>query len=266
MKAIKYTLLFLTTTLLVTLACRRDDDCERACTDPSNPKCPNYDPCFGVEPPSATFTIQESFFAGNRHEMTPDDSIFLGAGNLFFSSSLKGPEYKHTWYLGSEVIHDAEFSRDHNVVTVEQRPYFITVSHVLEYPIDSACYPNATGKDSVSRTYRLIRNFNEFGTIGMFRGVFQNELDSFDFSFQILNSDGDPAEVFSSGWSIISENFHNEGGSRNLAFNPRNSVLALTGSLGTPVGMMYLDPLTGTFVMTYRYRYEDYEVSGRKID
>ena len=237
--------------------------------DPSNPKCANYDPCFGVEPPSAEFTIQESYMRTfpqpTQWLWTPDDSIFFG-GNILFSSPYKGSEYKHTWYLGAEIIHEAEFTRDHSIPHA-QRPYHITVSHVLEYPIDSACYPSATGRDSIARTYRLVRFSNEFATIGKFRGAFKNEVDSFDFSFLHVMPDGSPAEIFAGHQSnFISENFHNEGDTISIRTFWANRVLSLTGSTWQPKGLMEVDPATGKFELKYQYYYEDYEVSGRKIE
>jgi hypothetical protein len=269
MKVIKYTLLFLTTTLLVTLACRRDDDCERACTDPSNPKCPNYDPCYGVKPPSAEFTIQESYIKPNIGlAWTPDDSVFFGS-NIRYSSPYTGSEYTHTWYLGAEVIHDASFVRTHTSIPVSDRPIFITVSHVLEYPIDSACYPHSIGRDSVARTYRIIRHWENFLSVGTFRCAFVGQKDSFDFSLRIIDPDGNPAEIGTMDSRLISVNFHNSNDSLRTSFSGRNSVVYFSGdghNVNSPKGDMLIDRHTLKFTLDYRLQGVEYKVKGRVLE
>jgi hypothetical protein len=112
-----------------------------------------------------------------------------------------------------------------------------------------------------------VRYSNEFATIGKFRGVFKNEVDSFDFSFLHIMPDGSPAEIFAGHQSnFISENFHNEGDTVNVFVFFRNRVLSLTGAFDEPKGLMEINPATGKFELKYRYNYEDYEVSGRKIE
>lgn len=269
MKAIKYTLLLLTSTLLITLSCRRDDDCERACTDPTNPQCPNYDPCYGAEPPSAGFTIQENYLGQQNgwDSWTPDDSVFFGRNDIRFTSPYTGSEYKHTWYLGAEVIHDASFSRDHSSVTSAQRPYQITISHVLEYPLNNDCYANATGRDSVARTYTLVRYFNDLQAFGKYRGVFENQKDSFDFEFRIEHEDGGKLE-WEDSWNSVRYivNFHNLGDTLFQSFSLRNKLVILTASWNRPRGLLDIKPNSDEFVFEYQYLSESYIVKGRKLD
>ncbi len=198
---------------------------------------------------------------------TPDDSVFLGR-DIIFESSYKGSEFKHTWYLGAEVIHGSRFTRDHSSLLVSQRLTLITVSHVIEYTIDDECFPNTTGKDSIARTFYLIKYHNEFATLGDFRGVFINEKDSFDFSILILDTYNNPKEVFSGIGFMYSVNFHNENPNDTLVldFSSRNKILLLNGTGGAPRGSMEIDPSTGLFVMKYSINWVDYEVRGRKLE
>lgn len=266
MKTIYNFLLLLMLASLFLQCCKNKEE-EKYCYDPTNPKCVNYDPCYGVKPPTAEFTIHEGLLGIDNWVKTPDDSVFLGR-DIIFESPYKGSEFKHTWYLGAEVIHGSTFTRDHSSVLVSQRPTFITVSHVIEYTIDEECFPNLTRKDSVARTYYLIKYFNEFATIGNFRGVFINEKDSFDFSFLFLDANNNPSVVFSEINFLYSVNFHNlnPNDTTLLDFNFRNKILLLIGTGGAPRGSMEIDPRTGLFTMKYSINWVDYEVRGRKLE
>jgi hypothetical protein len=252
--------------------CKKDDDCANLCMDPTNPKCGNYDPCHGVQPPSAAFTIQESYFTSfpsNSWMWTPDDSIFVANGNIRFSSSYTDNNYKHTWYLGAEVIHDASFTRDHSGVSDDQRPYHITVSHVIEYPLDNECYANATGKDSVARTYTLIKYLDELKTFGVYRGAFEGQRDSFDFAIRAFHANGGRA-IRGEPFIRYFINFHNEGDTLLQGLSFRNRIVTFYQSFG-PRGHLKIEPNSNQFTLEYRHLekggdWDNYTVSGRKLN
>ncbi|MCC5916340.1 MAG: hypothetical protein JJU02_03335 [Cryomorphaceae bacterium] len=251
--------------------CKRDDDCP--CIDPTNPECPNYDPCYGVEPPSAGFEIRESynlFILGVR--LGPDDNTFWD--EVLFSSPYTGAEYKHTWYLGAEVIDQPSFQRGHGSIDVAQRPYQITVSHVLEYPIDSNCYPAASGRDSVARIYTIVRNTGQLATHGWYRGVFENQKDSFDFYFGWHGLNGDPYEPGQQFRNMVSKNFHNEFDSvSRIEFRMINAEIGIYNgpTNNAPRGILELDLNTGLFEMNYDFTEpgvgrKPFRVLGRKLN
>lgn len=258
---------WLTMTLLVVFAisiysCRKDNDEE--CCDPTNPECPNYDPCIGVEEPSAEIILQGSIFGPDGFERTPDDSLFYN--EVFFSSPYDGPQYTHTWYLGAEVITEESFSRQHDLV---DRPAQLTVSHVIEYPVNSECYPNSTGRDSTSRDYYLIKYFNEFGVYSKFRGAFENETDSFDFEFKYVFEDNTPVYF---GYPndlepvLATINFDNQGDSTDIGVIGRNSIGYFTGDGNSyPNGSIEIDP-TRKVKLEYTYQQESSVVNARILD
>jgi len=255
-----YFLLFL---FVAMTGCKEDE--EDQCCDPTNPECANYNPCWDVEEPSAEIILQGSIFGPEGFELTPDDSLFFN--EVFFSSPYEGSEYTHTWYLGAEVIEEASFSKEHSFV---DRPAQLTVSHVLEYPIDSICFPNSTGRDSTSRVYYLINYFNEFGVYSKFRGAFENETDSFDFELKFIFNDNTPVYF---GFPNDLEPFHaainfdNQGDSTFIPITGRNSIGYLTGDGNSfPSGKIEIDAETKVAKLDYTYQLESSIVYARILE
>lgn len=258
-------------TLLVVFAisiysCRKDNDEE--CCDPTNPECPNYDPCYGVEEPSAEFFIEDGVRDGFTNEFfwrSEGSGPFKGA-EIRFRSPFTSAEFEHTWYIGSDVFSDQSVIVDFSEVP---RPSQITVSHVLEFPIDSTCYPLSPGRDSVSISFSLINYLEELLVFGKtFRGVTEVEPDSFDVRFRALRPDGTPA-----AWSDLDQevefirvNMHNEGDSIQLG-SPRASNTFLSfGELGR-FGNIEIDSLTHEVTMEYQWDdLEEYTFTGRIVE
>jgi len=260
-------LLFLIAFLVI--GCGKDDDiteCPAPCDDPANPECPNYDPCWNIQEPTAEILMRETYFRnGVGPVWTPFDSVFYN--NVEFSSPHVGPDFEHTWYLGAEVINDPVFTREHPI----PRPQFITVSHVLTYPVDSICYPGSIGRDSTSATYYIIESFNEFLTYSKFRGVFENQTDSFDFEFKRVYPDNSPVLIPSNPDAnplLVGINFHNEGDSTEVPLNGRNLVGDFIGNGNdSPKGTIEIDPTDRkTTLLQYEYHNEDHLVHARILE
>ncbi|MFZ6052966.1 hypothetical protein [Halocola ammonii] len=249
-------------------SCRKDNDEE--CCDPTNPECPNYDSCYGVEEPTAEIIMRELYLFDGLSK-TPPDSVF--ANEVEFSSPFINDDIEHTWYLGAEVINEPVFSRTHSGVP---RPANITVSHVIEYPVDNECYPNSTGRDSTNATYYLIEYYYEFLTYGKFRGAFENETDSFDFEFSVRYPDFSHV-AYPGDLSLEPEsyafNFNNEGDTitsedLTLAMKGRNLIGHLSGS-GTfsPRGTYTINPENRKEArFEYTHHGEDFIVNARILD
>ncbi|MCA1750836.1 MAG: hypothetical protein ABR572_06000 [Cryomorphaceae bacterium] len=269
MKTLKNYFLIALLGAAVIAGCRSDDDaqeCPAPCDDPSNPECPNYDPCWDVQEPTAEIQMRETYFRqGQGLVWTPFDSVFYN--NVEFSTPYVGPEFEHTWYLGSEVIYDAVFSREHPI----PRPQFITVSHVLTYPVDSTCYPGSTGRDSTSATYYIIEHWNEFAIRSKFRGVFESQTDSFDFEFKRVYPDNSnvmiPTDEFANPL-FVGINFHNEGDSSEVLLGGRNLVGHFTGNgNNSPSGTIQIDPADRkTTLLDYQYKNQNHVVRARILE
>jgi hypothetical protein len=218
--------------------------CKDDCLDPTNPNCENYDPCHGKTQPSAKFIMEESNPVLANQGIWYADSAFFGA-MLRFRSEYDEDGYKHTWYVGAEVFNKAT-TPDRNFLN-QSRPQDITVSHVLEYTPDLQCFPDDDGKDSVAQTFRLIASFNtDFQTYGTFRGVLDNEVDSFDIQILSIDADGQLANVntWKKQWFI---NFHNRGDTITTDFSI-NYPLFIDASFYNHEGV-FLDQIEGTFVV-----------------
>ena len=192
---------------------------ENKCYDATNPDCENYNPCFTQTKPSAKFIMEESNPELDNMGIWYADSVFFGA-MIRFRSEYNKPEYKHTWYVGTDIFSEA-ITPDRNFLNVS-RPQNITISHVLEYSPILSCFPDDVGKDSVAQTFRLIGSFNaDFQTYGSFRGVLNNEVDSFDLQVLSVDKDGYLTTIDDND-GIYYVNFHKRGdtiASNNTAIN-----------------------------------------------
>jgi hypothetical protein len=237
--------------------------------DPTNPDCDNYDPCYGKTQPSAKFIIEQKQLNEQLKSVWIADSTF-GGFEMRFRSEYTDSKYKHTWYVGSEVFYGTVTPiRDFRQTP---RPQNITVSHVLEYTPDLQCFPDDDGKDSVAQDFRLIALWDELKVFGTFRGVFQGSLDSFDFNFQVLDINDQPA-YFSNGYRVRSINFHNNGDT--LYSDATANRLNYSGLVDHYAIATYPHFLTltiaadNTIIMNYRWfdnGYDNYTVVGRKIN
>ncbi len=89
--------------------------------------------------------------------------------------------YKHTWYVGSEVLHDFKFWRDFGE---EPRPKTYTVYHTMRWKPNKLCDPLDDGFDSTSFTFTITNKYKEMNVLNKFRMVYDSlNKDSFDIEF-----------------------------------------------------------------------------------
>jgi hypothetical protein len=263
-KVFFYSVIFL---FVAVTSCDKDDDNpECPCTDPSNPECPNYDPCFGKDEPDASFLTEDRLIWPEFGEyLWINDSIIRG-GPVRFRSPFEGDGVSHVWYVGAQTFTTPTAERNFSDVP---RPAFITISHVITYPIDSLCYPEATGRDSVAQTFYLIDFMSELLTIeSTFRGVINNETDSFEFKIRCLDYlTGEPAQTTTSALSFFGINFHNNQDSIQFPpSNPTNTHFSifepdLRGAL------LVIDPDDMSVEMNYKFFFDpiEYTFKGRVL-
>lgn len=259
-KVFFYSILFL---FVAVTGCKEDD--EDQCCDPTNPECANYDPCWDVDEPDSGFILEEALLSNEGLVWAGDDSVFFN--EIRYTANYQDTNITHKWYLGSEVINEPTFTRTHATVPPSQRPTFITVSHVIEYPFDNPCYQNQSGRDSTSRTYYLIKYWNEYEILGDYMCAFENETDSFNLSLGIFDESGNDAVVFSGSGQFVGENFHNTANLPEVTFTCTNNLLFFNGSASsTPRGFMRPTETFGLYRMEYRLFLNDYVVYARKLD
>ena len=258
---IKTSFLFLTLALVST-SCKKEPP---KCYDPANPDCENYDPCYGVEKLSAAFVMEDVAITNDSGtQYIAEDSIFRGT-DINFRSTYTGIEFKHTWYVGSQVLNGWQVSRSFFKVA---RPTTITIRHVLEYPPDTACFPEDDGIDSVSQTFYLIEYWDELATFGTFRVANESSTDSFDFRIRKILSDGSRAPYGAWGTNTIFLNFNNNQDSiaNLISYFAVNTVGFIEGiDPDYPSGKMVVNPTTKEVKLEFSIKNQSFIQKGRKL-
>jgi hypothetical protein len=178
MKKLKFLILLLEFGGLLTLqACKE----ECPCTDPTDPDCGNYDPCWDKKPVTADFEISQqpvTFYPVYVGDWHPEQKFFRGRIGFKSSRYQEGDtSVKYTWLLGSEVIHDFTFVRNF-IDTRETGENNIPITLIVEKEPDLDCFPLDDGKDTITKYIQLVDNACEFLTRGDFKVLFEGDMDS----------------------------------------------------------------------------------------
>lgn len=138
-------------------------------------------PCDSYKQPNADFIMEqttgETIWSGQRFVdymwySNPyiNKDVVMEDGFIQFRSEFSDTNmYKHTWYVGAEVLHNYKVWRDFSSVTP---PTNITIHHVIKWKPNVLCNPNETGYDSVSFTFKISDRLKDFATFGKYRMVY----------------------------------------------------------------------------------------------
>ncbi|MFN7302720.1 MAG: hypothetical protein ACK5U7_14710 [Bacteroidota bacterium] len=127
----QFLILTLLATLVVAAAGGLQSCCKEQCHDPQNPECENYDPCWGRSIENGILISNKTSFAVIDNWFHPD--VKFWRGNIHFRPEKKIAGAKYTWYLGSEVIEEFEFTRNFDV-TKTTKEQGIPVKLIIERP------------------------------------------------------------------------------------------------------------------------------------
>jgi len=154
---------------IVMVGCGDDDEQEcPPCNDPTNVDCPNYDPCLGEKPVSATFKIYDDIFSGGPNsDLWYEDSV-LYRGRVKFEAVEDSAIYK--WNLGQETIEGTEYQEGIRTL-VDLNPGTYTAALRVQKAPDIACFPNDVGVDSTYRTFQVV-GVCDLMIMNKFKGVF----------------------------------------------------------------------------------------------
>lgn len=247
---------------LMVAGCQKDDDItECPCTDPTNPECENYDPCFGERPTSADFVIEQNWSPG-----VPDSLSYVGGtdkltrGRIRFRA-LDEAASTYLWYLGLEQLEEPIIERIFGL----QVPFgtMITVSLVVtKQEPNFICFPEDNGRDSISKSF-FILNPCDFLVNNKYRGVYSHAPDdtvTIETLFDL------PTSEECTGIAFSAFNFGNSGEwYANMAY-PRaiNNQLYFSGSGGaTPLGLMRINEDTEEVQFNYSYFNTNWEFTGK---
>jgi hypothetical protein len=138
-------------------------------------------PCGDYKHPNADFIIEQA--TGERENIGTrledyiwysnpyvSKDIIMENGFIQFRSQFNDTNiYKHTWYVGAEVLRNYKVWRDFSSVT---QPANITIHHVIKWKPNLLCNPKETGYDSVSFTFKISDRLKDFATFGKYRMVY----------------------------------------------------------------------------------------------
>lgn len=166
--------------VLSLVACSDENEIQK-CWDPSNPKCENYDPCYGAGEISADFEIASSLGAlPDVSNIFIEDSLFISGLSLRFKAAEKGAYYK--WYLGTELVEgygDSIVGR--TLIDLPVGRYTAALKVYKDPNLD--CNPNDDGEDSVMKYFYVVEPC-DLMISNRFRGVFEdNPQDSIEVEF-----------------------------------------------------------------------------------
>src|SRR5690606_964945 len=112
----------------------------------------------------------------------------------------------HTWYVGSEILDGYQVERLFRDVP---RPEHITIHHVMEYPVDSVCFPGDDGRDSVSQSFYLIEYFDELEVFGKYEVVQIESQDTFRFEIKVFSEEINGRVPWGGTYDVYGVNFLN---------------------------------------------------------
>lgn len=265
MKAIKpfHTLLLMVGIVLLAQCCKTDDEPTPPCDDPTNPECPNYDPCYGQSPVTAEFNIYDDIFVSGPFAGTWYQDSVLYAGNVKLTATEDSAYYK--WYLGLEEVEgygDSVVIRQ--ITNLEPGTY--DASLVVEKAPNLACFPNDARRDSVYKTFTIVDKCDLL-VINKFKGVFDAAPDD-SLTIEFLYVDPNSKEPDCTSYYLGGINLGGQGDT------------ALTGNLMGVVNRyvkwtenMYTRPL-GDFEVfrdntcrgEYKFRGENYVFNGKLVE
>lgn len=130
-------------------------------------------PCDKEIIPHADFILETSSgrVVGNDYlfyynPFVKKDSIIMGEILQFRSEFADTGRYHHTWYIGSEVLHNY---KEWRIFSNVPRPTYITISHAMRWVPNKLCFPDDDGYDSVTFTFKLADYYIDIAAFGKYR-------------------------------------------------------------------------------------------------
>jgi hypothetical protein len=175
--------------------------CNKDCNDPGNPNCPNYDPCCGLKPVNAGFTISE-FLSMNHDSISAygldtlkiETDTVNDPSYVIFEANYKGAnEYK--WQIGTEAT--PRFGKKIAVLfnsQINPVPYStIDIKLTVKDDLYLTCFPNNDGIDSLFKPLTIVPN-NQSAILGKWEGSsteFPDEIYTITLDTFTTNPQGD---------------------------------------------------------------------------
>lgn len=250
--------------VLVFYSCCRDDD--NTCSDPTNPECENYDPCYGKIPTTAEFTIAQQYLgAGPNADIYFEDDTVTGGTLKFIAKEQEGATY--TWILGIDtIVGGYEITKPLGVLP--EGSY--SNSLIVTKQADTICFPNDEGIAQFNRSFIKINGCDRV-IFGRYFGVFsKSPTDSVEIELIASSSytHVQPCHIPSNEGGIFSVNFNLNGDTIRLKryglVNKRMSFKS-EFQIGVPDGEIIYDSYKDQVTAIYSIDDVDYHFTGRKL-
>ena len=122
--------------LMLPFGCKKE-----CCQDPTNPDCENYNPCYGVTPANADFTMGVQL--GDRFF---EADTFFGVNLVKFEAKFEADSYH--WIIGASEFFTRAFEQTYFPFNYNVEVTLITVKHSA-----LRCYPNNPIRDTVRKVF-----------------------------------------------------------------------------------------------------------------
>jgi hypothetical protein len=143
--------LLLSIFVILIAGCNKDEPV--ACTDETNPECPNYDPCHDAESTSADFETACIVVSDKYQKITSqEDTFYLGANIQFTAKQEDVLSYE--WKIGDDdrVFTEQSFSLTFNPsdsVILFNRP--VPIRLIVTRTPNTSCFPADDGIDTLTK-------------------------------------------------------------------------------------------------------------------
>lgn len=238
--------------LVTTLAAGCQDDDENTCCDPTNPECPNYDPCFGKMETTADFAILQPYAQVGPNAGTYfEDSVTFGATMRFVAKDTAASSYR--WILGVDTIYD-EVEVTRSTFSLPEGSYPVSLK-VAKDP-DSLCFPLDDGMDETTRFFTKI-NGCDAAIWGEYKGVLEsNSNDSLVVQLILSSSTNsiEPCDPQSIIGAVFCLNLFNENDTSKLIGNGTTNTrysFHIENNTSGNTGEAVLDIETGLIEISY---------------
>jgi hypothetical protein len=247
----------------VVAQCKKDDE---PCCDPTNPACPNYDPCFGKLETTAFFTIAQRLGPiGENANVFITDDVVLGGMLKFSAIPQEGATY--TWILGIDtIVGGPEITTNLGSLPFGTYPNTLIVTKTP----DTLCFPNVPGVAQFTRSFTRI-SVCHAQILGKFKSVFSSGSATDSTEIELARSPSiqqiQPCIPGSSNSGQFFVNANNNGDTFKMAGDGMaNKILSFKayGAVDQPEGMAVIDS-TGIITVDYTLGGIGYFFRGRKL-
>jgi hypothetical protein len=216
-----YALFFIISLALLVHACRPCDDptdpecpnycqdhlnpdCPNYCPDPGDPDCPHYDPCFGKQPVSAGFQMQEvpAFQLPDDSGFEPYDTDTAIFRQIRFIADEPNADM-YEWEIGAGTYNTRAITLSLSGME-DLIPFDIPARLIVHKTPDTSCFPNDDGIDTLERSLHIVEVCEPLWE-GTYQGYVEGEspTDTFTVSIENDNPVGFDPEYCAEGIRLV---------------------------------------------------------------